>query len=196
VAMRRAMTPLRGICERLRSLPDTPATHEQRASASAIGGPSRSHIRDGPAAARRLRMSSQTGSALGALDARSASVLGGQLVDRTPAKRGEFRDRARLGWTGRLAQFAGISPAHRLTLRLLAMQKVEGSSPFSRFKESPLPCGFGAFQSRRVTVPSPYPYGVYALASAKRESQHETSSRHQGRRRGLARDATVGFGGL
>jgi hypothetical protein len=34
---RRAMTPLRGICGRLRSLPEAPATHEQRASASAIG---------------------------------------------------------------------------------------------------------------------------------------------------------------
>ena len=47
-------------------------------------------------------MSSQAGSALGALDARSASVLGGQLVDRTPAKRAEFRDRS--VWAGLVKQ--------------------------------------------------------------------------------------------
>ena len=39
-------------------------------------------------------------------------------------------------WAGpSFAPFAGRSPAHRVNLRLLAMQKVEGSSPFSRFEE-------------------------------------------------------------
>jgi hypothetical protein len=98
---------------------------------------SRFHIRDGAAAARRLLISRQTGSAPGALNARSASGLRGQLVDRTPARRADISDRTDSRATPRLVRFPGRRLTYLFGRRLLAMQKVEGSSPFSRFREVP-----------------------------------------------------------
>jgi hypothetical protein len=55
-------------------------------------------------------------------------------VDRTPAKRGEIWDRTSLPQSPCFDRFAGKRRANRSNLRLLAMQKVEGSSPFSRLE--------------------------------------------------------------
>jgi hypothetical protein len=68
--------------------------------------------------------------------------LGGQLVDRTPGKPGEIWDRTRAVQRPGLARFAGKRQAPWSDVRLLAMQKVVGSSPISRFQEAPVPKPF------------------------------------------------------
>jgi hypothetical protein len=112
--------------------------------------PSRSPIRDGAAAARRLPISRQTDSALGALDARSASVLGGQLVDRTPAKRGDIWDRTDSRAMPRLVRFTGRRLAQQFDRRLLASRRSRVRVPSAASKNVLQLRRFRAFPSSRA----------------------------------------------
>jgi hypothetical protein len=69
-------------------------------------------------------------------------TIGGQ----NPVETGGNLGQNRLTQSPCLDRFAGKKPAHQFNGGLLAIQKVEGSSPFSGFEERPAATAFGAFQ--------------------------------------------------
>ena len=118
------------------------------------------------------RIHTQRGSGPGARDIRSGPASRCQLSARTPTKRDETGDSRRCGEDADAPDIWRDKAVAADNQRLLAMQKVEGSSPFSRFaaaQRSAVGALTGLAESGRPAVPVEAQHGgVIAQLSAAR----------------------------